>query len=211
MKLKFEQIEKEIGTENKFEIDLNLFIESYNKADIDTLSSEIKKIDLMDFSGQLKELRSYKHIQLPKDIHSITVEEITKKYYEIRNAINTVLDLKSKFMDYRLKWKQIETIVKNLLQDKRDELMITDEIKNLKNQELRLSEMNYRLRDLVNSLNRIELFNVRIKAFETELNETLEYLKDVKLDMSKLQSAVELALDTGELVRTYWKKNWKED
>lgn len=209
MKLKFEQIEKEI--ENKFEIDLNLFIESYNKVDIDTLSTEIKKIDLMDFSGQLEELRSYKHIQLPKDIHSVTVEEITKKYYEIRNAINTVLDLKSKFVDYRLKWKQIETIVKNLLQDKRDELMITDEIKNLKNQELRLSEMNYRLRDLVNSLNRIELFNVRIKAFETELNETLEYLKDVKLDMSKLQSAVELALDTGELVRTYWKKNWKED
>lgn len=211
MKLKFEQIEKEINTENKFEIDLNLFIESYNKADIDTLSAEIKKIDLMDFSDQLGQLRSYKHIQLPKDIHSVTVEEITKKYYEIRNAINTVLDLKSKFMDYRIKWKQIETIVKNLLQDKRDELMITDEIKNLKNQELRLSEMNYRLRDLVNSLNRIELFNVRIKAFETELNETLEYLKDVKLDMSKLQSAVELALDTGELVRTYWKKNWKED
>ena len=188
-------------------IDINELYESYEKKDIEDISQKISAIKLQDFAEDLQNIRNFKKIRLIGSIHDITVESLAQKYYEIREAINSTLTIKSKFIDYKRNWKEIENILVNVFNIKKNELMITDEIKELKNQDLRNSEISYRLRTIVDSQKKIDIVMLRIKYFEDELQETLAYLQDVKTDISRLQSAVGLALDTGEIPRTYWRKS----
>lgn len=188
-------------------INIDALYESYEKKDIDDIYNKITAVQMQDFAEDLKEVRKFKTIKLPSSIHDISVELLTQKYYDVRNAINACLNIKSKFIDYKRNWKEIEMIIKNVHAIKRNELMITDDIKEMKNQGLRDADIEYRLRNLVSSAKKVDIVMLRIKFFEDELQETLLYLQDVKNDMSRLQSAIALALDTGEMPRTYWKKS----
>lgn len=204
MSIKWDTVETEF--EKNIVINIDSLYESYTKQDIDDIYNKITEVQLQDFEEDLKEIRKFKTIKLVENIHDVTVERLTQKYYETRNAINSCLNIKSKFIDYKRNWKEIEMIVKNVFTLKKNELMITDDIKALKNQELRDADISFRLKKLVDVQKKIDIVMLRIKFFEEELQETLLYLQDVKNDMSRMQSAVALALDTGEIPRTYWRK-----
>lgn len=208
MKPKWEDIKEPIDIETKkmFNIELTQFINEYNKTDINNIAETIKESDLTVFIEEVEKLRGLKRIKLPPDLLSCTIEEMIEKYNIIRNSINTVLDLKSKFNMFKANWKTLEQLLNFSFNHKKEEMMVEEDIKSLKNQELRSAEINYRLKSLVYCIEKIDLINIQVKAFDAEINETLDYLKEINKDISRIQSAIELALDTGELLPVYWRK-----
>lgn len=188
-------------------IDTDDFLEYYEKDDIKAFSTKLKDTKLPNFDTVYKVLRKYKNINTISNLNDATVEYITNKRYEIRNAINTVIGVKDKHSDYKRIWKEIESLSLQMYERSKDKMLLIEDIKTLKNNDLRLSEVNFRLLDLVKLNDKIELIMARFKQVDDEIKDTLLYLQDVKEEISRIQSGIQLALDTGEIEKVYWKKN----
>ena len=190
-------------------VDTETLLEYYEREDWKGACEKIKKFKMPNFNDIEQILRKYKKIVSTSNINDLTVDKIVTKRYEIRNGINTVIEIKDRWNDYRKIWKEYEFILKQLFSRTKDSLMITEDVKGLKNDNLRQSEINFQLKDLVKTLDKLELVMMRFKQIEDEIKETMLYLQDVKDETSRNQTAVQLALDTGEIDRMYWNK--KED
>jgi hypothetical protein len=193
-------------TFSDFLIDSKDLLERYDKEEWKEACDKIGNFQLPEFEDIQKILRKYSKITLHKSIQDLTVESIIQKRNEVRNAINTVIEIKYRFLERRKLWKDISSILGKMYERTKDSLIVTDEIKELKNDNLRQSEVNVQLKDLVKTLDKLELVMMRFKQIEDEIRETLLYLQDVKDEISRNQSAVQLALDTGEIDKVYWNK-----
>lgn len=187
-------------------IDVKDFLEYYNQEDYGEFSEKLKNTELPEFDYLTKILRKYKNISFIKNIQDATVDNITSKRYEIRNAINTVLSAKDRFSDLKSVWTEIEYLLNKMYERTKDTLMVSEDIKGLKNNDLRIGEVNFQLKDLVKTVDKVGLIMVRFKQVSDEIKETLLYLQDVKEEVSRIQSSMQLALDTGEIERVYWNK-----
>lgn len=188
-------------------LDSDSFLECYMKEDYKTFADKLKDIVLPTFEDIYINLRKYKKIQTITDLNDITVEYVTAKRYEIRNAINTVIGIKDRYTNNKNIWEEISYISNQMYERTKDKMLILEDIKKLKNNDLRIGEVNLRLNDLVKVIDKVNLIMIRFKQVSDEIKETLLYLQDVKDEMSRIQSSVQLALDTGEMERVYWKKN----
>ena len=193
-------------TFSDFLIDSKDLLERYDKEEWKEACDKIGNFQLPEFEDIQKILRKYSKITLHKSIQDLTVESIIQKRNEVRNAINTVIEIKYRFLERRKLWKDISSILGKMYERTKDSLMVTDTIMDLKNDNLRQSEVNVQLKDLVKTLDKLELVMMRFKQIEDEIKETLLYLQDVKDEISRNQSAVQLALDTGEIDKVYWNK-----
>jgi len=192
-----------------FLVDPKDLLESYDSDDWKGACEKIGKFKIPEFEDFQMVLRKYNKIVSPKNINDLTVTLITEKRNEIRNAINTVIEIKHRFLDRRKFWKDINFILSKMYDRTKDSLMITEDVQGLKNDGLRQSEVNFQLKDLVKTLDKLELVMMRFKQIEDEIKETMLYLQDVKEEASRNLTAVQLALDTGEIDKMYWNK--KED
>jgi len=197
--------ESDLKIEDLF-TDTETLLEYYEKEDWKGACDKVKIFKMPNFNDIEQILRKYKKINSVSNINDLTVDGIVSKRNEVRNAINTVIEIKDKWNDYRKIWKEFEFILKQMYSRTKDSLIVTNEIKELKNDNLRQSEVNVQLKDLVKTLDKLELVMMRFKQIEDEIKETLLYLQDVKDEISRNQSAVQLALDTGEIDKVYWNK-----
>lgn len=188
-------------------IDTQDFLEYYDKGDYKKFAQKLNHIGLPDFDYIFKVIRKYKKFTSIQSLSDATTTQITQKRYDIRNAINTVIGVKDNFNDYRRIWEEIEHLTNQMYERTKDKILISEDVKKLKNNDLRLSEVNYQLSDLVKVMDRIGLIMIRFKQVQDELKETLLYLQDVMDEVSRTQSAVQLALDTGEMEKVFWKKD----
>jgi hypothetical protein len=190
-----------------FVIDKSDILECYKKSDIKKIIVILKDLKLPDFEPYLKSIRIYRKLQPVQKIQDATVETVQSKRFEIRNAINTLLYIKDTINDKKSIWKEINYLIQKIYDRTKDGIMILEEVKALKNDGLRVAEVNFRMKELVAQIDILELFMTRFKQIEDEIKETLNYLQDVRDDNSRTQTLIELALDTGELERRYWRKN----
>lgn len=179
-------------------------LECYNKDEWEQSIKLLSHLRIPNFGDILNLLRKNKSFESIK-LGDATVKCITEMRYKVRNAINRVINIKDKFIDERAKWKEIEYLVKQIYERQKDKLIITEDIKNLKNEGLRISEINFQVKDLVKSITKIELIMMRFKQIDDEIKDTMNYLTDVKDEISRTQTAIQLALDTGEVEKVYWK------
>jgi ribonucleotide reductase alpha subunit len=187
-------------------IDTKDFLEYYEKDEDKKFVEKLSSIELPDFSATYKVLRKYKNIKGISNLNDATVTNITEKRYEIRNAINTVIGTKDNFSDYKSIWNEIEYLTNTLYDRSKDRLLLNEDIKSLKNNDLRMSEVNYQLKDLVKIVDKVGLIMLRFKQVSDEIKDTLLYLQVALDEISRVQSSLSLALDTGEIERVYWKK-----
>lgn len=179
-------------------------LECYNKDEWEQSIKLLSHLRIPNFGDILNLLRKNKSFESIK-LGDATVKCITEMRYKVRNAINRVINIKDEFIDERAKWKEIEYLVKQIYERQKDKLIITEDIKNLKNEGLRISEINFQIKDLVKSITKIELIMMRFKQIDDEIKDTMNYLTDVKDEISRTQTAIQLALDTGEVEKVYWK------
>jgi hypothetical protein len=179
-------------------------LECYNKDEWEQSIKLLSHLRIPNFGDILNLLRKNKSFESIK-LGDATVKCITEMRYKVRNAINRVINIKDEFIDERAKWKEIEYLVKQIYERQKDKLIITEDIKNLKNEGLRISEINFQVKDLVKSITKIELIMMRFKQIDDEIKDTMNYLTDVKDEISRTQTAIQLALDTGEVEKVYWK------
>lgn len=174
----------------------------------ENVSEYIKAVDQLnppDFTGLLEQVRQYKKLNTIQSINEGTVNQIQNIRYEIRNGINFTIEFKDKFNDFKQSWKEISYLLKRMYERNKDTFLVDEEIKTLKNESARISEINVRQRPLIDCIDKLEVYLMRFKQIDDELRETLAYLQDLQNENSRVQSAVQLALDTGELDKIYWK------
>lgn len=186
-------------------------LEYYNRDERTEFVEIINRLDMPNLDSVIKPVRKFKSLNTIPSINDGSVEKIQNIRYDIRNAINTTLEIKDKFNDIRQYWKEIQYLTKRIYERTKDSILITDSVKELKNDGLRIAEVNFRLKDLIKAIDKLEIFLTRFKQVEDELKEMLTYLQDLQNENSRVQSAIQLALDTGELERTYWQKDWKKN
>lgn len=140
------------------------------------------------------------------NITDATITSITEKYHELRVAINTVFSVKHRFVDYKRVWSEIQAIVSSAYKAQKIVLTFDKEIKDLKSKDLREAGIDNKCIKLVKAMEKLEIIMGRFEQVEEEIKETLLYLNDLKSDVSRVQSGIMLALDTGEIHREYWRK-----
>lgn len=179
---------------------LQLF-DAYDKSDMIEICSSLNKFRTVEFSEELQIIRKNSKLTLFNDINSITVDDIIKKYFEITNSINEVIEVRNRFTDYRQTWMEIKEILSSFYEIKKDALIISDDMKVYKNKDEKLSATNVELDEIVRALKFTDIVLLRLKHFESEIKSVMDYLMNIRQDTSRVQSAVELAMDTGEKYR----------
>lgn len=185
-------------------IDISNLFEYYDANDMTELLNRLDNIQLPDLTNDFSLLGKFQKINGIKSVTDTSVAEITEKYYEVRTAINSVLEIRKKYILYKQNWDELITFVKNLYDRKKDSMMLKKELSDYKNQDLRTAKVNEWLAGLLKQKDRMIIANVRIKQFYDEIIFTLEYLQDVNSEISRIQSAIVLALDTGEISKVKW-------
>lgn len=188
-------------------LDTSELLEFYQKKDLDSIYERIKSMTFVDFQNDLNTIRTYKNIHPIKDLTDASASGLLNQYKSIRIAINECLGMKHRFMDYKRVWTETIMIVESILERQKDYLFTVPEIRDLKNKESRISEVNTKMDNMISSFHKLKVIMTRFKQMEDEIKETLEYLKDVKDENSRIQSLVVIAFDTGELVKTNYNRN----
>ena len=192
-------------------IDTKDFLEYYERDDYKEFASKLSSCELPDFQNIFTILRKYKNIKTVGNLNDATVEFITAKRNEIRNAINTVIGVKDAFSDKKRLWEEIDYLTTQMYERTKDKILISEDVRSLKNSELRIAEVNFQLDSLIKVMDKIGIIMIRFKQVQDELKDTLLYLQVVMDEMSRMQSAVQLALDTGEMEKVFWRKNNDSD
>jgi hypothetical protein len=176
-------------------------LQPYEDDDIDSFYEKILELKDIEFAQELIELRDCFNVQLFRTIEEIKLYDITGKYYDLRQKINKVIMIKNMFNDYKKHWMSVKTIADSMYERNKDATIVSEDMKVYKNKDEKLSATNRKLDKLVKVITYIEIVLLKLKQFEAEIREAQEYLMDVKQDVSRIQSAISLALDTGEIPR----------
>lgn len=180
---------------------------AYEEKDINHFFQKIKELKDVDFSEEERELRECFTVKMFATIEEVQVYYITEKYQTLREKINKVIAIKNKFTDYKKQWITVQKLVDSMYERNKDAMVISEEMKVYKNKDEKLSATNSKLDELIKAMTYIEIVLAKLKQFEQEIKDAMDYLIDVKQDVSRVQSAIVLALDTGEIPRTYWRQN----
>lgn len=179
---------------------------AYEDKDIEKFYLKIKELKDIDFSEEERELRECLTVTMPSTIEEVHMYFITEKYQIIREYINKVIAIKNRFSDYKKHWVMVKKIVDSMYERNKDAMIISEDLKVYKNKDEKLSATNKNLDRIIKAMTYVEIVLLKLKQFEQEIKDAMDYLIDVKQDMSRVMSAITLALDTGEIPRTYWKE-----
>lgn len=180
-------------------------LKTYEDKEIDEFYKQIKVLKDVDFCEEEAELRSCLNITMFSNIEDIIMKDITDKYITLRKSINKVIAIKNKFNDYKKQWLVVQKIVDSMYERNKDANVISEDMKIYKNKDEKLSATNKKLDQLIRAMTFVEIIILKLKQFESEIRDAMEYLMDVKQDVSRIMSAISLALDTGEIPRVYWR------
>ena len=188
-------------------IDVGKLFEYYDVEDMTQMLIKLDNILLPDLTKDFELLAKYQKIDGIEDITNTSVSDITKKYFEIRTAINTVLEIRRRYSAYKDNWIELTTFINNLYKRKKGSKMLSSTLKEYKNQDLREAKVDEWLSQLVKERDRMVIAMLRINQFMDEINFTIKYLQDINTEVSRIQSAIVLALDTGEISKVNWRNN----
>jgi len=187
-------------------ISIDNVMEYYDNNDLTSLQEYVQNLKLFNFLNILNDLREQKNIAPLKSLEDISMDDVIKKYKELRIAINTVLKIKSHFNDLKVRWEELHSIVNAMYDAQRVTALLKPEVKEMSSKELREAKVKEICQPLLKVLTKIEIMVGRFVQVEKEILETLKCLDDNKSDTSRIQSGIALALDTGEIPATYWRK-----
>jgi len=176
-------------------------LQPYESKDIDSFYEKVKELKSVEFYEELKALRECFDVKLFQTIEEIKLYDITGKYYDLRRKINKVIEIKNRFNDYKKHWLVVQKLADSMYERNKDAMIISEDMKVYKNKDEKLSATNRNLDQLVKISTYVDIVLLKLKQFESEIREAQEYLMDVKQDVSRIQSAMSLALETGEIAR----------
>lgn len=188
-------------------IEVGELFEYYDLADISGLLEKLNKILLPDMTHDFEILTSLQKIDTISDISEATISSVVSKYHEVRTAVNSVLEIRRRYLGYKGNWDELITFVDNIYDRKKDSLLLTSEVKLGKSKEQREAKVNELLIKLLKQKDKLDIAKMRIKQFIDEITFTLDILESVSAEVSRVQSAIVLALDVGELTRVSWRQN----
>lgn len=191
----------------KFE-DIDPVLEFYQKGDYNFLFEWINNAKIKDFTNELELVRANVNgIELPKDINDVSMNVVTEKSNQIRNATTIFFMNRRGFVAYQEIWVEMGIILNSLSKEEKDRISLDESIKKLSSADLRSAETNFRMNNVTKLKTKVDVYNSRLRYIDNEFNLIMKDLESLKFENSRYQSAVALALDTGEIPRIYWKKD----
>jgi len=134
---------------------------------------------MIDYEGRLKELDTIrKSTILEKDPLSVGLNYFNEKFYEIQSCRDRVLSLLIEAIWNRTSLNSELSTLQSEYESRLSQILIRDDVKPLKSNELRLAVANNELRSLVDS----------IKAKEKEVAVADSYYKTVTIIYEELKS-----------------------
>ena len=184
---------------------LNPLLEYYKEGNLSEFYDFINSSEIRNFSEPLRKIREFNKINLPKDLTDINVNFLTQKYFEIRNAITEFFGIRKEFVDYQETWIEIGVLISSIYKEEKDRLSVQEDIRKLSSADLRTAEVNFRLTTLNKLKQKVEVYNLRLEHVKREFDIAMKDLDNLRFDHSRAQSALQLALDTGEVSRVDWR------
>jgi hypothetical protein len=134
---------------------------------------------MIDYNSKLKELEIIREsTKLEKDPLSLGLNYFNEKFYEIQSCRDRVLSLLIEAIWNRVTLNSELSMLQSEYEAKLSQILVRDDVKPLKSNELRLAVANNELRDLVE----------RIKAKEREVAIADAYYKTVTVIYDELKS-----------------------
>jgi len=178
----------------------------YSISDYDNFCLKLKEFAFRRFEAEIVQLAELRNIDPLPDLRDAMMTTLVPIYYSTRNKITTLLNLKHKLRAETDIISKISYLADSFYDREKDKLVMLDEIKKLSSDSLRQSEVKKRLDTLMILKTKLKMIlTIDIKSIEEDIKDTQTHLKEHREDLSRIQSAVALALDTGELSKFFWR------
>lgn len=122
------------------------------------------KDSLPDYAGLEQELVGYV-IELPQEISMLDLSKMNKLYAISQAFFTRVSTIANMALGNHSLWQMVYDYMVDYLKDRESQLMITEEISQLKSKELREATIRNRLQDLYNKVRKIKIVLTKSETF----------------------------------------------
>ena len=117
-----------------------------------------------DYVGLEKELESYV-IELPQEVSMLDLSKMNKLYAIAQSFYTRVSTISNMALGNHSLWQMVYDYMTDYLKDKESQLMITEEISQLKSKELREATIRNNLQELYNKVRKIKIVLTKSETF----------------------------------------------
>lgn len=182
------------------------FYIDYSTSNYDEFCRKLEELTFRKFEQETITLAKLKNIPKLPELSEATMTALVPVYYDVRNKITEVLLLKHRVREETDTISKISYLADSFFEREKDRLFMIEEIRKLSSDSLRNAEVKKRLDKLMILKTKLKaILTFDVKSLEEDIKDTQNHLKEHREDLSRIQSAVALALDTGELLKTYWR------